>query len=96
MNTIEKFKICSALSFDRFDDVIGSPNPYEPLFHTKTGDHVRMNSSEPHYGVGYNEYSDRSLFFIFDPSHLIKKLRNNIYNSGDKDEQERDLQESYF
>ena len=38
MSTIEKFKICSALSFDRFDDVIGSPNPYEPLFHTKTGE----------------------------------------------------------
>ena len=36
MSTIEKFKICSALSFVRFDDVTGGPNPYEPLFHTKT------------------------------------------------------------
>lgn len=36
-----------------------------------------------------NPFSNSPLFFISDPPHLLKKLRNNIYNSGHKDQSTR-------
>ena len=33
----------------------------------------------------HNPFSNCPLFFLSDPPHLLKKLRNNLYNSGHKD-----------
>ena len=33
----------------------------------------------------HNPFSNSPLFFLSDPPHLVKKLRNNLYNSGHKD-----------
>jgi len=35
-------------------------------------------------GKCYNPFSRKPLFFISDPPHLLKKLRNNIFSSGFK------------
>ena len=37
----------------------------------------------------YNPFSKKPLFFISDPPHLMKKLRNNIYSSGFKSQNPR-------
>ena len=36
-----------------------------------------------------NPFSDMPLFFLSDPPHLIKKLRNNLFKSGNKEEDSR-------
>jgi hypothetical protein len=40
-----------------------------------------------HYLLVYhlNLYTNGPLYFMSDPPHLIKKLRNNIYSSGHRD-----------
>ena len=37
----------------------------------------------------FNPFTGKPLFFFSDPPHLIKKLRNNLYSSGQKAEHQR-------
>jgi hypothetical protein len=46
---------------------------------------MKMNCIDETVSQTKNPFSDMPLFFISDPPHLMKKLRNNIYNSGCKD-----------
>jgi len=48
-------------------------------------------------GIGYNPFSHLPMFFISDPPHLLKKLRNNLFKSGDmsKERFTRHLAERY-
>ena len=34
----------------------------------------------------YSYYSKLPMFFLSDPPHLVKKLRNNLSNSGDRED----------
>ena len=45
---------------------------------------MNMNGANPSKSKCYNPFSKKPLFFISDPPHLLKKLRNNIYSSGFK------------
>ena len=45
---------------------------------------MNMNGTNPSKSKCYNPFSKKPLFFISDPPHLLKKLRNNIYSSGFK------------
>ena len=45
---------------------------------------MMMNCVDETVSQTKNPFSDVPLFFISDPPHLMKKLRNNIYNSGSK------------
>ena len=46
---------------------------------------MMMNCVDETVSQTKNPFSGMPLFFISDPPHLMKKLRNNIYNSGCKD-----------
>jgi hypothetical protein len=48
-----------------------------------------MNITDKTKSMCYNHFSKVPLFFISDPPHLMKKLRNNIYNSGFKEQNKR-------
>ncbi len=50
---------------------------------------MNMNGTNPTKSKCFNYFSGMPLFFISDPPHLIKKLRNNIYSSGFKAQNER-------
>lgn len=50
---------------------------------------MNMNGTNPTKSKCYNPFSKMPLFFISDPPHLMKKLRNNIYNSGFKSQNVR-------
>ena len=45
---------------------------------------MNMNGDNASKSKCYNPFSRKPLFFISDPPHLLKKLRNNIYTSGFK------------
>ena len=45
-----------------------------------------MNITDKSKSMCYNNFSNVPLFFISDPPHLMKKLRNNLYNSGFKEQ----------
>jgi hypothetical protein len=45
---------------------------------------MMMNNVDEFVSQTNNPFSDLPLFFISDPPHIMKKLRNNIYNSGEK------------
>ena len=45
---------------------------------------MNMNGNNASKSKCYNPFSRKPLFFISDPPHLLKKLRNNIYTSGFK------------
>ena len=45
---------------------------------------MNMNGTNASKSKCYNPFSKKPLFFISDPPHLMKKLRNNIYSSGFK------------
>ena len=45
---------------------------------------IRMNTHQGSLCKGYNRFSKNPLFFLSDPPHLLKKLRNNLFNIGDK------------
>ena len=44
-----------------------------------------MNTTNETHSKGLNPFTGQPIFFSIDPSHLMKKLRNNLYNSGFKD-----------
>ena len=46
---------------------------------------MMMNCVDETVSQTKNPFSGMPLFFISDPPYLMKKLRNNIYNSGCKD-----------
>ena len=48
-----------------------------------------MNGCTEDNSKTINPFSKQPLVFISDPPHLLKKLRNNIYNSGYKEESAR-------
>ena len=52
-----------------------------------------MNGCTEEVSKGNNPFSKNPLIFLSDLPHLIKKLRNNIYNSGHK-ENNRDIQDA--
>ena len=43
-----------------------------------------MNTTNKFHSKGFNPFTNNPIFFMSDPPHLMKKLRNNLYNSGDK------------
>ena len=43
-----------------------------------------MNTTNKFHSEGFNPFTNNPIFFMSDPPHLMKKLRNNLYNSGDK------------
>lgn len=45
---------------------------------------MNMNGTNASKSKCYNPFSQKPLFFISDPPHLMKKLRNNIYSSDFK------------
>ena len=45
---------------------------------------MNMNGNNASHSRCYNPFSRKPLFFISDPPHLLKKLRNNVYSSGFK------------
>ena len=47
---------------------------------------VNMNITDKCKSMCHNHFSNAPLFFISDPPHLIKKLRNNLHNSGFKEQ----------
>ena len=50
---------------------------------------ISMNGTNQFKGRGFNRFSRRPIYFFSDPPHLVKKLRNNLYNSGFKDNRPR-------
>ena len=50
---------------------------------------MAMNGCNETTSQTKNPFSKLPLFFMSDPSHLIKKLRNNIYDSGYKEHSPR-------
>ena len=50
---------------------------------------MNMNGTNATKSKCYNPFSKKPLFFISDPPHLMKKLRNNIYSSGFKSQNPR-------
>ena len=48
-----------------------------------------MNGCTEDVSKGNNPFSKNPLIFLSDPSHLIKKLRNNVYNRGHKENNPR-------
>ena len=49
-----------------------------------------MNTTnDTHNSKGLNPFSGLPIFFFSDPPHLMKKMRNNLYNSGFKDRNSR-------
>ena len=48
-----------------------------------------MNTSNQFHSEGSNPFTNNSIFFISDPPHLMKKLRNNLFNSGYKEKNKR-------
>ena len=50
---------------------------------------IDMNSGGDNSCFCQNPFSGMPIFFYSDPPHLIKKFRNNLYNSGDKSEHAR-------
>ena len=47
---------------------------------------IKMNNNYlDRMSCGYNPYSEWPLVFLSDPPHLMKKLRNNLHKSGDKE-----------
>ena len=44
-----------------------------------------MNGTNQFKRQAFNRFSRRPIYFFSDPPHLVKKLRNNFYNSGFKD-----------
>mgnify|MGYP002803630062 CR=1 FL=1 len=47
------------------------------------------NITDKAKSICHNHFSNLPLFFISDPPHLMKKLRNNLYNSGFKEQNKR-------
>jgi hypothetical protein len=41
-----------------------------------------MNTNNPLHSECLNPFSNYPIFFMSDPPHLMKKLRNNLFNSG--------------
>lgn len=41
-----------------------------------------MNTSNKFHSEGINPFSKYPIFYMSDPPHLMKKLRNNLFNSG--------------
>lgn len=50
---------------------------------------ITMNTTNESHSKGLNPFSGQPIFFFSDPPHLMKKLRNNLYNSGFKDKHSR-------
>ena len=50
---------------------------------------ITMNTTNEIHSKGFNPFSGWPIFFFSDPPHLMKKLRNNLYNSGFKDKSSR-------
>jgi len=50
---------------------------------------IAMNGNNATKSQGFNPFSAKPIFFFSDPPHLIKKLRNNIFNSGFKENHQR-------
>ena len=50
---------------------------------------ISMNGTNQFKSQGFNRFSQRLIYFFSDPPHLVKKLRNNLYNSGFKDNSSR-------
>lgn len=50
---------------------------------------ISMNGTNQFKSQGFNRFSRRPIYFFSDPPHLVKKLRNNLYNSGFKDNSPR-------
>ena len=50
---------------------------------------VTMNTTNKTHSKGFNPFSGYPIFFFSDPPHLMKKLRNNLYNSGFKEQNNR-------
>ena len=48
-----------------------------------------MNGVTAENSSGQNFFSRKPIFFISDPPHLLKKLRNNLYNSGNREDNPR-------
>ena len=48
-----------------------------------------MNATNKFHSEGFNPFRKNPMFFMSDPPHLMKKLRNNFFNSGDKAEDKR-------
>ena len=46
---------------------------------------ISMNGTNQFKRQAFNRFSRRPIYFFSDPPHLVKKLRNNFYNSGFKD-----------
>lgn len=55
----------------------------------ENGAFMDMNITDKSKSMCYNHFSNVPLFFISDPPHLMKKLRNNLYNSGFKEQNKR-------
>ena len=50
---------------------------------------VEINTGDNKKCSCFNPFTGKPLFFFSDPPHLIKKLRNNLYSSGQKAEHQR-------
>lgn len=50
---------------------------------------IAMNGNNATKSEGFNHFSGRPIYFFSDPPHLIKKLRNNLFNSGFKENHTR-------
>lgn len=50
---------------------------------------ISMNGTNQFKGRGFNRFSRRPIYFFSDPPHLVKKLRNNLYDSEFKDNSPR-------
>ena len=48
-----------------------------------------MNTNNQFHSEGSNPFTNKPIFFMSDPPHLMKKLRNNVFNSGFKEKNKR-------
>ena len=48
-----------------------------------------MNTKIQFHLEGSNPFTNKPVFFMSDPPHLMKKLRNNLFNSGFKEKHRR-------
>ena len=50
---------------------------------------ITMNTTNEAHSKGLNPFTGQPIFFFSDPPHLMKKLRNNLFNGGFKDKHNR-------
>ncbi len=62
---------------------------YVVMEHQTNRTFYTMNTNNKFHSECTNPFTNKPIFFMSDPPHLMKKLRNNLFNSGFKEKHKR-------